>query len=223
MIQHGPLRIHVFNDAIFAENGMLVWRDGEPDAWIIDPGLPPQHDEMLAAIDELRLTRLAIVLTHCHADHIAGIRPLRAVLGEIPIVCPVDEQELLTSAEANLSAAFGMPIAAPPADQLVAAGETMALGDLTWELRDVAGHSPGALAYYCAAAGVAIVGDALFAEGIGRYDFPHSDRERLLRNIEDNLLSLPDDTMIYPGHGPPAQLRRIKAANWTLLSELQNR
>lgn len=220
MFCHGPLRIEVFNDELFAENGMLLWCDGEPDVWIVDPGLPPQPEQMLACLHRHALKRCAIVLTHCHADHIAGIRPLRAELGEIPIVCPTDEQELLTSAQTNLSAAFGVPITAPPADQLVAPGERLALAELMWQTLDVAGHSPGGLAYYCQTAGVAIVGDALFAEGIGRYDFPHSDRARLLRNIEEHLLSLPDETVVYPGHGPSATIGRIKTSNWTLLAQL---
>jgi glyoxylase-like metal-dependent hydrolase (beta-lactamase superfamily II) len=223
MFRHGPLRIEIFNDPLFYENGMLLSLAGEPDCWIIDPGLPPQPEQMLAALERLDLTRPAIVLTHCHADHIAGIRPLRGALGDVPIVCPRDEANLLIDAEANLSASLGTPISAPPADQLLAAGESITLCDLNWSVLDVAGHSPGGVAYYCDAVGVAVVGDALFAEGIGRYDFPHSDRERLLRNIEESLLALPDDTVIYPGHGPSAPLGRIKVSNLTLLGELSRR
>ena len=68
---------------------------------------------------------------------------------------------------------------------------------------------------------MAIVGDALFAEGIGRYDFPHSHRSRLIKNIRDNLLTLPDQTLIYPGHGPAATIEHIKENNLTLHAELE--
>lgn len=222
MERFGPLSVETFTDELFGENSYLVWRQGEPDAWIIDPGLPPSPEQIVAAVRANGLIRLAIVLTHAHADHIAGIGPLRERLGDVPVVCPHDEAPLLTSAEANLSASMGMPITAPPADDLVRPGETIALCDLVFEILDVAGHSPGGVAYYNADAGVAFVGDALFAEGIGRYDFPHSDRTRLLANIEQNLLSLPDETMILPGHGPPAPLGQIKVSNMTLISELSH-
>lgn len=220
MNAHGPLRIEIFNDPMFQENGLLVWRADFTDAWIIDPGLPPQPMNIAAAVHARGLTPTAIVLTHCHGDHIAGITPLRALLGPIPVTCPDGELALLTSAVANLSAGMGWPLALPGAERIVRAGETLELAGLRWETRDVAGHSPGALAYYCAEASVAIVGDAVFAEGIGRYDFPHSDRRRLLDNIRTNILTLPDDVTVYSGHGPTATIGEIRTHNHYLRWEL---
>lgn len=220
MYEFGPLRVEVFNDMMFQENGMLVWCDGQPDAWIVDPGLPPQPLQIAEAIEMYGLSRLAIVLTHCHADHIAGVGPLCHAFGDLPVLCPEGELELLTSAEANLSADFGMPIQWEPTDQLVRPGEVISLGATNWRVLDVAGHSPGALAYYSEECGVAIVGDALFADSIGRYDFPHSSREKLLRNIRENLLTLPDDTVILPGHGEPATIEYVRAHNQVLRAEL---
>ncbi|RMF72025.1 MAG: MBL fold metallo-hydrolase, partial [Planctomycetota bacterium] len=100
-------------------------------------------------------------------------------------------------------------------------GDPLATGELEWQVLDVAGHSPGGLAYYCEQVGVALVGDAVFAEGIGRYDFPHSDRGRLVRNIRDHLLTLPDQTVLYPGHGPAATVEQIRETNMTLAAELE--
>lgn len=220
MHEHGPLRVAMFTEPMFGENGYLIWRDGRPECWVIDPGFPPAPDEIADEIASRKLTPAAIVLTHAHVDHIAGVEPLRAALRSPALWCPRGETELLARADQNLSVFMGAPVVVAPAERLLDANETLELAGLAWELRDVAGHSPGGLAYYCASAGVAIVGDAVFAESIGRYDFPHSSHARLIRNIRDNLLTLPDETMVYSGHGPRATIGEIRAHNEVLRWEL---
>src|SRR5208282_5618914 len=108
---------------------------------------------------------------------------LKAAHPQVRIACPAADEAMLTSSQANLSAAFGEDITAPPADDLLQAGQTLSLGDIGWQVLDTSGHTPGGVSYYCPPAGVVLTGDALFAGGIGRTDLPGASDWRLLRNI----------------------------------------
>jgi hydroxyacylglutathione hydrolase len=213
MTQHGPLNVETFVEPMFQENGLLLWPEGQTDCWLIDPGFSPQSDALAAAVLEEGLKPQAILLTHCHADHLAGVRTVQQKLPGTPLWVPRDEQHMLGDADANLSAPFGFGVTAPPADRLLSPGEDLQLGHLTWKVLDVGGHSPGGLAYYCPAAGIVIVGDALFAGSIGRHDFPGSSQRRLLQNIRRHLLTLPPETVVYSGHGPTTTIAREKRYN----------
>jgi glyoxylase-like metal-dependent hydrolase (beta-lactamase superfamily II) len=212
--------IETFVEPMFQENAYVAWCDGAPECWIIDPGFPPTPDRMARFIESRSLAPQMILLTHCHPDHIAGVRPLRAKLRDVPIVAPRDEAEMLTDPVANLSSMMDFPVTALPADRLLCPGDSLALGELQWTVLDVAGHSPGGLAFYCAQASAVISGDALFAGSIGRYDFPGSSRRRLLDNIRNNLLTLPGETTLYSGHGPASTIGHEKRHNPVLLMEL---
>ncbi len=87
------------------------------------------------------------------------------------------------------------------------------MGPFTWQVLDAAGHSPGGVAYYCAVAEVVLVGDALFAGSIGRTDIPGASESRLLKNIRDNLMSLPDGTRVLSGHGPATTIGEERRSN----------
>jgi len=221
MATHGKLNVDVFIEPSFQENGFLLSCEGDETCWLVDPGLPSlQTTGMIEAIRERKLKLEKVLLTHGHADHIAGVDILRSEFDGVEVVCPRGEEHMLTDANANLSAPFGFPVTFTPAERIVEVGDELTLATLNWRILDVAGHSPAGVAYYCADADVALVGDSVFAESIGRYDLPGSSREKLLANIRDNILTLPDETFIYSGHGPAATIGQIKESNRVLRWEL---
>ncbi|MEE9295360.1 MAG: MBL fold metallo-hydrolase [Phycisphaerae bacterium] len=208
------LQFHVTNDQMFAENGYTLYlRDGGA-CWIVDPGLPPQAEQILEFIGEHRLQPLAIMLTHAHADHIAGIDEVVAGAGELPIFLGRGEWPMLTDPDENLSSNLGMPVTVA-ADNIqdLTVGAVLELDSTRWVVGDVSGHSPDARSFYCAEQSIVIVGDALFAGSIGRSDFHHSDAGKLLANIRETLLTLPDDTRVLSGHGPETTIGLERAGN----------
>lgn len=195
-------RVHGVVEPSFGENAYVVWlRDGGP-CWLIDPGLPPSAEQLLAFVSRRRLTPDAIVLTHAHADHIAGIPEVLDAFPDLPTYLADEEAEFLVDPSENLSAAFGAGFTTPvPIRRDLTHGSTLSLGESLWQVLDTSGHSPGGRSLFCAAAGVVIAGDALFEGSIGRTDFHHSDPDALIRHIRTHLFALPDATAVHPGHG----------------------
>ncbi len=128
---------------------------------------------------------------------------------------------MLIDADANMSAALGFGIVTSPAERLLAPSEILQLAGLRWAVLDVAGHSPAGLAYYCEQVGVVFTGDALFAGSIGRYDFPGSSGPKLLANIRQHLLTLPEATVVYSGHGPATTIGQERSSNPFLNEEVE--
>ncbi len=179
--------------------------------WVVDPGLSPA-----ALLERLRRKALRpqrILLTHGHGDHIAGVAAVKEAHGDAVITVPAGDAGLLTDPVANLSLPLGFNITAPPAEETVEPGQELRLGALGWRVLDASGHTPGGAAYYCQAAGVVLTGDSLFADSIGRCDIPGASEAQLLRNIRENLLTLPDETRVLPGHGPPSSIGQERRSN----------
>ncbi len=209
------MRIESFVLGDWQTNCWLVWVDSPdqspPKAWIIDPGQVPLP--VIARARELGLAVEAVLLTHAHVDHIAGVDQVRTALGVPELLCHVAEQEWLGDALLNLSALAGMKVRTLPATRLLNGGETLPLGSSQWRVLHTPGHSPGGVTFVCDAERIAIVGDTLFAGSMGRIDLPGADPEAMRHSLFEILLKLPDDYRVLNGHGPQTTIGRERRSN----------
>ena len=197
--------------AWFGRGGRTTPPVGSRPCWIVDCGYEPEL--MLDAIDEEGLRPVAILLTHCHSDHIAGVDAALSRFGSMPIYVHEAEAGFCSNPALNLSAFIGRPITCTEPDHLLTGGETLTLEGESWRVVHAPGHSPGGVLYIHDASKQAIVGDTLFAGSIGRFDFPTSSGEDLEHTIREVLMALPDDMTIHPGHGPATTIGRERRTN----------
>ncbi|MEO1129666.1 MAG: MBL fold metallo-hydrolase [Planctomycetota bacterium] len=195
----------------YATNCYIVRLPGASECWIIDAGFTPAP--LVEAVQAHGLTPTRIILTHAHVDHIAGLSEVRATFPGVPVAIHAQEQEWLNDPVRNLSAAFGQPITSAPAEELLEGGETLDLNGVPFHVLHTPGHSPGGITLHQPDAAIAIVGDTLFAESVGRTDFPTSDPQQLVTSIRKSLYTLPDDTAVLPGHGPATTIGHEKRCN----------
>jgi hydroxyacylglutathione hydrolase len=164
---------------------------------IIDPG--GNAEEILAYVRAEKIAVQAIINTHGHGDHIGANDAVRKATGA-PLLLHAADQYMLTDARANLSAFMGYQALSGPPDRLLAEGDEIAFEGGSFRVVHTPGHSPGGICLI--GEGVVFSGDTLFAESIGRGDFPGGSEIELVRSVREKLLPLPDETRVYPGHGP---------------------
>jgi hydroxyacylglutathione hydrolase len=202
------LEIRTFTSMGWGQNAYLVRCNGSGPAVVIDPG--GEAPMMAEALEGQTLE--AILLTHAHLDHIEGVAELKRRTGA-PIYLHPADRPLYDRVTAQ-AAAFGVEIEEPPPpDRELADNQQIRLGECSFEVRHVPGHSPGHVLFYVAEAAAAFVGDIVFAGSIGRTDLPGGDYGQLLRGIRERVLSLPDDTRLYPGHGPDTNVGHERVGN----------
>ena len=201
----------VFND--FQEN-TFVLGDDSGACIVIDPGCytTTEQDELENYILGRGLKLEGIYNTHCHIDHVLGNQFLKDKFGA-KLYIPADkrEHEVLKLAEvwADSMGLKGYESATP--DSYIKG--QIKFGNSILEVLEVPGHAPGHLAFYHAASSFCIGGDVLFRESIGRTDLPYGDYNTLIRSIKEVMFQLPDDTVIYPGHGDSTTIRHEKLTN----------
>ncbi|MBI4410126.1 MAG: MBL fold metallo-hydrolase [Gemmatimonadetes bacterium] len=210
MTAASPLEIRTFTSAGFGENAYLAVCRTTNVAVAVDPGAeaPALADALVALGAALE----AILLTHAHVDHIEGVGALARRV-RAPVYLHPDDRPLYDRA-ADQAATFGYRVEAPPApDHELLDGQLVRFGECMLEVRHCPGHSPGHVILYSAAAGAAFVGDVVFMGSIGRTDLPGGDHRRLLRSIREQVLSLPAETTLYPGHGPATTVGHERVSN----------
>ncbi len=207
------VHIHTIVSEPFEENSYLVWRDGSLAAFVVDPGFQPEL--ILDAVKENNLAVVAIICTHGHCDHIAGNAAVKQAYPEASIIIGRDDAASLTDPLRNMSAVFGFDVASPPADRVVQEGETVTVAGIPMEVFAIPGHSPGHVVYIVRDTQPPLVfgGDVLFRGSIGRTDFPGGSFAELQANIERVLWPLPENTVVYPGHGPVTTVGHEKRHN----------
>ena len=185
----------------FQEVGYVVHRKNHADCFVIDPGLEPENFFRLFARE--KITPVALLITHGHGDHIGGVAAIREEWTSAKIYVGELDSEKLIDPVQNLSASFGFGLTTPAADVLLQDGDTLELAGITLEVRHVPGHSKGHVIYRIPTEPkeMLFVGDVIFQGSIGRNDFPDSDPKIQIPLIRSKILSLPDNTIIYPGHG----------------------
>jgi glyoxylase-like metal-dependent hydrolase (beta-lactamase superfamily II) len=193
----------------FAENAYLVIDEPTRQCAVIDPG--QEAGLILHKVEQAGAQAVAIWLTHAHVDHVLGVAEVARKTRASVWLHPADRQ--LYDAVAEQAAWFALPApeAQPAPDRDLVAGQQLPLGGLSFEVRHAPGHSLGSVCFV--GQGVVFSGDVLFAGSIGRTDLPGGDFETLIASIERELLSLPDDTIVYSGHGPETTIGRERRTN----------
>lgn len=201
-LEAGPLMVNCY----------IIADDKTGQAMVVDPGGSAQ--EIAKFLKDSVLTCQMIVNTHTHWDHIGGNSELKEIT-DAQIITHEKEAPMLQNASVQ-GKLFGINVSdSPPADKTVAEGDVLTLGEMSFRVIELPGHSPCGVGLVFADEkdDYVIVGDSLFAGSIGRTDFPGGDYNLLLQVIRDKIFTLPDQTIVLPGHGPATTVEREKRFN----------
>jgi glyoxylase-like metal-dependent hydrolase (beta-lactamase superfamily II) len=204
----GGFRVHVLPVGPLQENCAVVEHVPSRTAAVVDPG--DEGEAILGFLSERGLSLSAILVTHGHFDHVGAVGFLKGRTGA-KVHAHAADVGLMRDASRH-GALYGIPVEAAPApDVLVADGDSVPFGDAAFEVRHTPGHSAGSVTYVLG--GRAFVGDLIFAGSVGRTDLPGGSMPALLRSVREKIFTLPDDTVLVPGHGPDTTVGRERRSN----------
>jgi len=202
------LNVYVRGVSDYEMNTIVVWDDVSKEAVWFDPG--GDSEQVIQEIEGRGLKIMCIINTHGHLDHIAENSVAKSRFN-VPLLIHQADRGMLTSAAENLSIHLDQPVISPDADRTLNEGDIIRLGDETLQIFHVPGHTPGSLVFYHP--GFLIAGDTIFRGSVGRTDFPRSSERDLIHNLRTKVLNLPDDTIIYSGHGPTTTVGKERRTN----------
>ena len=195
-------------------NCYIVQDEKTKETMVIDPG--GSVNEIVELLDILKANLKYIYLTHCHGDHIGGVKELKERKGGKILIHRYDAEGLYNP-EINLREHVGLTPEHLEADSRVDDADLIHLGDLEFEVLHTPGHTAGGSSLYCEKERLGFSGDTLFKGTWGRTDLPTSSFVDIINSIENKLLILPDDTIVYPGHGQPTRIRDEEPIYYNLM------
>jgi len=207
------MEIAIFTFNPFAENTYIVYDDSKECA-IFDPGCydPGEHNQLTDFIESNGLKPVRLVNTHCHIDHVLGNKFV-AEKYNLPLISHRGEAMVL-SMQPQISIMYGLAYnPSPEITEFLEDGDELSFGNTTLKVLFTPGHSPASISFYNEESGIVIGGDVLFQGSIGRTDLPGGDFDTLAKSIKEKLYVLPDEVVVYSGHGPSTTIGEEKRTN----------